>query len=231
MLLKFIRYLKGYLRIRITGRSAERFINACRHKGIFLWGLKSVSGSYEMNVTIRGFRQLKPVLRKTGTKVVIIKRTGLPFFLQKYHGRKLFFCGAALCVMLLLLMSQFIWNIDITGNSTYTDETLLKFLASTDVKTGIRKSKVDCARIAKDVRKAYDDIVWVSASIKGTVLCVKIKENEDSMDTAVQLEKTDVPLDIVADQDCIIRDIVVRKGVVLVKERNCPALRAGAGSQ
>lgn len=220
MLLKFIRYLKGYLRIRIAGRSAERFINTCRYKGILLWGLNSVSGSYEMNITIRGFRQLKPILRKTGTKVVIIKRTGLPFFLQKYHGRRLFFCGGALCVLLLLLMSKFIWNIDITGNSTYTDEALLKFLASTDVKTGIRKSKVDCDRIVKDIRKAYDDIVWVSASIKGTVLCVKIKENEDSMDIVSQTEKTDIPVDIVADRDCTIRDIVVRKGVVQVKEGN-----------
>ena len=28
------------------------------------------------------------------------------------------------------------------------------------------KSDVDCARIVKDIRKEYDDIIWVSASIK-----------------------------------------------------------------
>ncbi|MDE8722414.1 sporulation protein YqfD, partial [Alistipes putredinis] len=38
MLLKIIRYIKGYIRIRVIGYSAERFLNACSHKGIFLWG-------------------------------------------------------------------------------------------------------------------------------------------------------------------------------------------------
>lgn len=80
MLLKIIRYIKGYIRIRVIGYSAERFLNACSHKGIFLWGLKPVGGAYEMNITIKGFRQLKPIIRKTGTKVVIVRRFGLPFF-------------------------------------------------------------------------------------------------------------------------------------------------------
>ncbi len=94
MLLKIIRYIKGYIRIRVIGYSAERFLNACSHKGIFLWGLKPVDGAYEMNITIKGFRQLKPIIRKTGTKVVIVRRFGLPFFLHKYRKRKLFFGGA-----------------------------------------------------------------------------------------------------------------------------------------
>lgn len=79
MLLDIIRYVRGYLQIRVSGSSVERFLNACSHRGIYLWGLRPVGQAYEMNITIKGFRQLKPVLRKTGTRVVIIKRTGLPF--------------------------------------------------------------------------------------------------------------------------------------------------------
>lgn len=80
MLFDIIRYVRGYLKIRVSGASVERFLNACSHRGIYLWGLKPVGAAYEMNITIKGFRQLKPVLRKTGTRIVIIKRTGLPFF-------------------------------------------------------------------------------------------------------------------------------------------------------
>ena len=53
MLLKIIRYIKGYIRIRVIGYSAERFLNACSHKGIFLWGLKPVDGAYEMNPAVK----------------------------------------------------------------------------------------------------------------------------------------------------------------------------------
>ena len=56
---QLIWYLKGYVRIRITGYSPERFLNACRYKNIYIWDLKRVCGSYEMNLTIDGFRRLK----------------------------------------------------------------------------------------------------------------------------------------------------------------------------
>ena len=217
MILKVIRYIKGYLRIRITGYSTERFLNACRHKGIFLWGLKPVSGAYEMNITVKEFRQLKPMIRKTGTKVLIVKRTGLPFFLYKYRKRKLFFGGACLCLFMILYMSRMIWGIDISGNTTYTDEALLKYLSSRNVKNGMAKSDVDCARIVKDIRKEYNDIIWVSASVRGTKLYIQIKENEDSIPVDEKGEENKA-VDIVADRDCIVKDIVVRKGVVKVRE-------------
>jgi len=76
LLSRLICYIKGYLRIRIAGYSTERFLNACRHRGIYLWGLQAVSGAYEMNISISGFRKLKPIIRKTGTKVSIVERFG-----------------------------------------------------------------------------------------------------------------------------------------------------------
>lgn len=228
MLLKIIRYIKGYIRIRITGYSTERFLNACSHKGILLWGLQPVPSAYEMNISIQGFRQLKPIIRKTGTKVTIVRRSGLPFFLHKYRRRKLFFAGAVLCVALVFLMSRYIWNIDITGNQTRTDETLLEFLKTQEVKNGMLKSQVDCSRIVKDIRKEYDDIIWVSASIQGTRLIIRIKENEDSIpatdkkaqeaaegEDSVPKEQAS---DIVADQDCVITKIVPRRGIPMVQE-------------
>jgi len=224
LLLKIIRYIKGYIRIRVIGYSAERFLNACSHKGIFLWGLKPVDGAYEMNITIKGFRQLKPIIRKTGTKVVIVRRFGLPFFLHKYRKRKLFFGGAFLFIVMIIAMSRFIWNIDITGNQSRTDESILEFLGSKNVEDGMPKSDVDCARIVKDIRKEYDDIIWVSASIRGTRLIIQVKENEDSLPVVNKTEEEkeqeakENATDIVADQDCVITDIVPRKGIAMVKE-------------
>lgn len=232
MFLKILQYMKGYIRIRITGYSAERFLNACRHKRIYIWGLQNTSGSYEMNITIKGFRQLKPIIRKTGTKVVIVKKSGLPFLLHKYRRRRLFFGGAFFCIVLIYAMSRFIWGIDITGNTTHTDEELLKFLDSKEIQNGMIKAEVDCPRIVKDIRKEYNDIVWVSASVHGTKLYVQIKENEDSMDVLnsdgenemnaesmdEEEERSNVtPVDIIADRNCKITDMVVRKGVAQVK--------------
>lgn len=217
MILKILLYIRGYLLIRITGYSAERFLNACSHRGIRLWNLRPVDNSYEMNITIQGFRQIRQVARRTGTKVVIVRRVGLPFFLHRYRKRKLFFAGIAVCILMLLGLSRFIWNIDIRGNLTRTDETLLAFLETQDVKNGMKISDVDCERIVKDIRKEYNDIIWVSASIEGTKLIIQVKENEDSIPVNEE-EASGEATDIVADQDCVITSIITRKGVPQVQE-------------
>ena len=216
MLPRLIRYIKGYLRIRVKGIYAERFLNACGRKNIVLWDIKPSGGSYEMNITIRGFRELKPIIRKTGTKAVIVKRFGLPFFLQKYRRRKVFFVGAFLCLCLIELFSGFLWNIEIQGNLSYTDEELLEFLKSTDVQNGMLVKDIDCGQIVKDIRRQYNNIIWVSASIEGTQLLVQVKENETAPQQEEQAEEQ--AADLVAQQDCVITSMIVRKGVPQVAE-------------
>lgn len=217
MILKILLYIRGYLLIRITGYSAERFLNACSHRGIRLWNLRPVDNSYEMNITIQGFRQIRQVARKTGTRVIIVRRIGLPFFLHRYRKRKLFFAGIVVCILMLSGLSRFIWNIDIRGNLTRTDETLLTFLETQNVKNGMKISDVDCERIVKDIRKEYNDIIWVSASIEGTKLIIQVKENEDSIPVNEE-ETSGEATDIVAEQDCVITSIITRKGVPQVQE-------------
>ena len=41
MLSDVIRYIRGYVRIRITGYSTERFLNTCSHREIYIWGIEA----------------------------------------------------------------------------------------------------------------------------------------------------------------------------------------------
>lgn len=218
MLIKIIKYFRGYLCIRVTGQSTERFLNACSHRGIYIWGLRPVKNAYEMYISIKDFHNLKPVLKKTGTKVVIIRREGFPFFLQKYRKQKMLFTGAILALFVLFSLSCVVWDIHITGNQRYTDETLLEFLTEKEVYNGMLKKDIDCDRIVKDIRKEYNDIIWVSASIQGTRLMIQIKENEDSVSVNEKAEVVEKAYDIVADESCIITELVIRKGIAQVKE-------------
>lgn len=248
MLLSIIRYIRGYLKIRVIGYSPERFLNACCHRGIYIWGITPVQGSYDMYITVSGFRKLKPVIKKTGAKVMIRDRIGLPFYLFRYRKRKVFFGGAILSMVLIYFLSLFVWSIDVRGNRKYTDEALISFLEEQGVVHGMRLSKVDCDRIVKDIRKSYDEIIWVSASIDGCRLIVQIKENEDSKDTVSAAgdlnmaeagtqpkdgesedkreDETVLPengaseqgTDLVADFDGVITKMIVRKGIPCVAE-------------
>ena len=218
MIWSMIRYIKGYLLIRVEGYSPERFLNACSHRGIELWGLRSAGGAYEMYMTLKDFRKIKALSKKTGTKVRVRRRYGLPFFLHRYRRRKLFFAGAFLAVCLVYILTLFIWEIDIRGNLRRTDEALLSFLRSRDVYCGMTAGSVDCDQIADDLRGAYADLVWVSASVHGTRLVIQVKENEHlSAQTGGKAQETE-GTDLAATQDCTILSIVTRQGTPLVHE-------------
>lgn len=214
-MIALIRYIQGYLRIRVTGYSPERFLNLCKSKEIAIWGLEATANGYEMFMKVSGFRKLKPILKKTNTKVTILKRFGLPFFFHKYRKRKLFFAGIVLSMMLIYAMTFFIWKIEINGNQSITDEVLLEYLESQDIYHGMYKRRVDCEQMAKDIRLAFDEIIWVSVSMDGTCLFVDVKENTDTFQANNVAE--DEPSDLVADKAGKIVYMITRNGVPQVK--------------
>lgn len=223
MIRTFIRYLRGYVRIRVQGFSPERFLNMCSYHQIFIWGLAPDGSGYEMFVSIRDFRRLKPLVKKTHTKLTVTGRYGFPFFLFRYRKRKLFFIGLFLCIALLKMYSLFIWDIHFEGNEKWPDETLTEYLRSEGVAPFMLKSEVDCPGIVKNIRKEYNDIVWVSASLDGNCLKIQIKENEDTLakDTGNGEEEVsgeERPTDLIASSDGIITSIVTRSGVPQVHE-------------
>lgn len=213
MIRSFIRYLRGYVKIRVEGYSPERFLNLCCFHHIFIWGLVPAGNAYEMYMSLSGFRKIRPFTRKTHTKAVILKRCGFPFFLKRYEKRKLFFISLLFCAALLKVYSLFIWDIHFEGNQKWPDETLSEFLDSKGVAPFMLKSSVSCADIVKDIRKEYNDIVWVSASIDGSRLKVQIKENEDTFKEETDVSQEEHPTDLVAETDGVITEIVTRSGV------------------
>ena len=69
---KLFHFLRGYVKIRVWGYSPERFINLCGNRDILLWDIARHGAYYTMCISIRGFRQLKPITKKTKTRVAIL---------------------------------------------------------------------------------------------------------------------------------------------------------------
>lgn len=141
-MLQLIRFLKGYVRIRLSGYSPERFINLCGNHNILLWDIQNHGSFYTMSVSLKAFWQLKKITRKTGTRVVITKRCGLPFLMVKVQKRKIFLAGIVLSLLFWILMSGYVWNIRVIGNHYVTEEVLMDFLSENNIKTGMKKSSL-----------------------------------------------------------------------------------------
>ncbi len=212
MVLLFIRWLQGYLLVRLKGMSTERFINLCSNRFIFLWDLKVTDNEYEFKIRLKDYYKLKPFARKTGTLPFIRKRYGLPFIIHTYRKRSGYVAGFLLFAVILYILSLFIWDINVSGGYTYTQEAMVKFLKNNEIYPGLQKKHINSQAIEDLIRHSYNDIGWVSAEIKGTRLIIKITETNMPAPAVTATENCH----IVASKDCIISQIVTRTGDPLV---------------
>ena len=107
MLSKLLSYKKGYVRLKITGSFTERFINICMARKIKVWDIeKTEKNVLFLSMYARDFLNIRPVARKTRSRVKIISKHGIFVSAKKYKKRKLFFAGAALFFLFLLVFSD-----------------------------------------------------------------------------------------------------------------------------
>jgi len=219
LLIDKLKYLQGYVRVRLFGYAPERFLNLCSNHNILIWNLEYREEQYEFCLSVRGLKRLKPILKKTRTRLVILERTGLPFVMNRYRKRKLFFAGIILCCGLLYTMSLFVWKIEVNGNLHETDSNIIKFLEEKQVYHGLLKSKINCEKIEEELRAAYGDIIWASAKLQGTMLIIDVQEN---LATNQQMQdsqnRDDTPSDLVADKEAEIYSILTRLGTPHVEK-------------
>ena len=177
-MIELLKYLRGYLRIRVWGFSPERFMNLCSNKGILIWNIVREGDVYYMNINLRGFWALRPIVRKTGTRVAVLERYGLPFFLPRLLKRKVFVMGLLMAAAFWIWSSLYIWNIEISGNYQITDDVFQSFLKENQVTVGMKKRDLDIEELEKEIRRQFSQITWASARLSGTKLLIDIKEND-----------------------------------------------------
>jgi len=210
-MIELLKYMRGYLRIRVTGFSPERFMNLCSNRGILLWDIVRDGDVYYMCINLRGFWELRPIVKKTGTRVAVLKRYGLPFFLPELFRRKVFVAGLFLAVGFWMLSSLFIWDIRLEGNYQITEDVFDSFLEEQQVRVGMRRKDLDIEALEKEIRKKFPQITWASAKLNGTKLQIDIKEN----DAPIIVEKPEIEegKDLVAEYGGTVVAMIVRSGV------------------
>ena len=164
---------------------------------------------------IKEFKRLKAIAKKTQCKIKLSTRRGLPFILDRYRKRKIFFLFLGLVMCLIYIESKYVWNIDINGLDRIPEEEILAELAENGLSVGKKKSKIVPKAIINSIRLKRDDIAWMNIDLRGTNIIVEIAETTEKPDI--------IPLDencnIVAKKDAEIVKITANSGTALVKVR------------
>jgi similar to stage IV sporulation protein len=208
-------YLRGYVIIKVEGLTLERFLNLAATNDIYLWDIKRVNYTVlEMKASIEGFKALKEVIKKVGCRVEIIEKKGLPFILYKLRARKMLGFGILIFLGLIIFLSSFIWNIEVTGNEKIKTQDIIKVLEKENIKSGIIKYNIDKDYTKHFLLDQFDNFSFVSVDIKGTKLIIEVKEQD------LPPEKIDIatPCNIVANKKGVIVKVIARNGNAVVRK-------------
>ncbi len=205
----------GYVTIRVEGFFIERFINICISKRILLHNIqREKSTLMYANISINNYKRIKEVAKKTKTSVKITNKVGLPFVMHKYRKRKIFGVFFLIIFVGIIVLSNYIWNIDIEGNINITKEEILTLLEENGLYIGVAKDDINTKSIINKIRLSRKDIGWIGINIEGTNAIIKVKE----ADIAPELIDKDEYCNIVSDKEGIITQINVQSGTAVVKE-------------
>ncbi len=216
-MVKIINFLKGYVRIKVWGVCVERFINLCGNKNLLIWGVEKHGEIYEMYMSLPAFYELRPIVRKTSSRVVILKRYGLPFLLPGLKKRIAFSVCCVAALIFLYGSSLFLWDIDYEGNYRLTDEVIGKFLESNGVSIGMYTGNLDIEVLEKEIRKHFKEVTWTSLKLEGARLVVSLKENDAPIIESTDQKEQEEGQDLVAAYDGRIVSMIVRSGVPMVE--------------
>lgn len=215
LVIRIWNYFRGYVIIKIEGLTLERFINLSIAKGIYLWDIVRLDyTTIQAKVGIKGFKELRDVVKRVGCRITIIDKKGYPFLIQKFKYRKMLAFGFVLALGIVFFLTSFIWSIEIIGNEKMEDVTILNYLKTLNIEEGIHKNKVDTEEIATRILTDIDDLSYAHAEIRGTKLIIEIKER----DTVIEKIEEDVPCNIVAKKKAVIEKVVAKNGKSVVEK-------------
>lgn len=221
------KYKRGLITIEAQTMKAEKFINLLWKNDIYIKNLKRkniTTISFEAN--LKDYDKINDISKKTGTKIKIVVRKGVSFFMIKNRERKTFLGGIIIFGSIIYYLSTYIWNIQITTESNVAPYEIREQLKSAGISPGINKRKIDVYSLEENIIKNNKDIMWVRARIEGVNLNVTVAERQEPPNFI----KDETPCEIVAKKDGEVIRLysaagtaavqggdVVKKGDILIK--------------
>lgn len=216
MIIKLLRLLLGYVEFQATGGFPERFLNLCNINGITLWNVQNDGVKVKACTPIKAYRNIRKPAHKSGMKVKITRKRGLPFFVKYNKARVGVLIGAFVSVIFLFLSSCVLWDVEVTGNTKIKNEELLESLSGYDVRVGSVKSDIDTKSVESQLLKDYPELSWASINIFGMKAVLEVKENKDMP----EIIDDNIPMNIVAKKDGRIISVNGYSGTNVVKEND-----------
>ncbi|WP_261378336.1 sporulation protein YqfD [Paenibacillus agilis] len=206
--------IRGYVKVQIRGQHSEQLLNLLLAKRITIWDVRRTEDhQVSLFIIVPDFFRLRPYLKKTGCRVHVMERHGLPFSVGQVRRRSFFVTGAFLFLLGLYMLSSLVWTIEVKGNESISTEQVLAAAHQEGIYPFQWTFRLkDTEDLSKALHAKLSSSSWVGVTRQGTKIVIHIVES-----TVPKARKLNNPRNIVARTDAIITSIIAEEGKAVVK--------------
>lgn len=165
------KYKRSIITLEIKSLMPEKFINLLWKNKIFIKNVRKKDiSTFVMDISLGDYRKIEEIGRKTDTKIKIVKRKGMAFFILKMKKRRAMIFGSVIFIFIIYYLSTFIWKIDIETDKNLSPYEIRRELLSYGIKEGINKKNLNVYSIEEKLIEDNENIMWVRVRTEGSIL-------------------------------------------------------------
>lgn len=219
-------FLRGHCTVVIPAPHRTAAMNLCMQMGLqyanFVW---REDGSVCFSCTASSARRFLAACQRRDIEAEVLATRGLPALLGRLGKRAGLVVGAVLAVVLIVLSELFVWDVQVSGNESLTEDEVIAELQKCGFGVGSYLPALQVREIENRVLMASERIGWLSINTEGTVARVQIIEyvtGENEGEGDISLAR---PANLVAARDGQIEYLELYRGNAVVTSGQ--AVRAG----
>jgi len=205
--------IRGCCRFRATGDFPERFLNLCARSDMGLWDISRDENGITASVIAGRYRKLLAFARRSGIRLKVLNRSGLPFRMMRFRRRPGMPLGFVMFCGMIWFLSLFVWSVELPALSPEVSAKTQAALEDMGVRVGSLRSEMDGNRMSVELQLKVPDLTWAGISTYGSRVTVEAKEFEP----VASRPEDGQPRNLVAARDGIILDIEPLLGSMEVK--------------
>lgn len=209
--------VQGHVTATVKGRLVEPFINRCMREQIRIWDIqREAEDRIKCSILLSDIKRLKPILKQTDCRIHFEDRVGFPFWTRRMLRRSGMIGGILLFFLVLFILSNMVWKIQIKGADPVLEDHIRTLLAKSDIHIGsISILLPSLGTIEDNLSSQLKNVTWVGVSRDGTTFRIDVVQKE-----LPQKPEQLGPRDLIATKTATIRSVYVEQGQAVVQKED-----------
>lgn len=190
-------FLIGRIDFTVEEGFENLFFQECKARKLKLYSVKADNKTISGAVQYSDFHLLSDIAVKSGMKLYVKGRYGLPYIFYRYKKRIGVPIGLFLAVLVTALLSSVIWSVEVNGEAEIPEEKIYEILENCGASIGSFRATLQCKDIEFALYNEFEQLSWVSVYIAGSRMFIEIKERPET----VGIDEREIYSDIIASKD------------------------------